>query len=287
MELARVLQGCCTRHEDLVSIVNASVETLHLQHFELPGFTTLVKVATTLVKVATTVRASINRLIQGWVIEKLGEEGCKQLDQLFEVGADETTSKWNTLKLDPKKASLSQLRGVLLQLAEVEKLAPAVNLRSQVSRSRFEQFVEEAKSLNRQAMVRLTLQKRYTLAVALLEAKRSRLRDDLGTLFVKRMFRLRSGALTALKLLQEKHQGHTDDLIEQLRKVAEVLAAQDQEDVLKKIQQAIPKPENTLQEIDQYLGRTKNNFVPFMLRGYNSHRAALLNFLEGVSITST
>ncbi|GGJ55455.1 DUF4158 domain-containing protein [Deinococcus roseus] len=280
VELARVLQGCCTRHEDMVSILNAAVETLHLQHFELPGFTTLVKVA-------TTVRATINKTIFSQVMGLLEEEGCLQLDRLFEVEADETTSRWNALKLDPKKASLSQLRGILSQLAVLEKLSPSVNLKSLVSRSKFEQFVQEAKSLNRQAMVRLTLMKRYTLAVALLEARRAQLRDDLGTLFVRRMFRIRTHALNLLKDLQEKHQGHTDALIDQLRQVAVLLAAEDQNDVLTKVREAIPKPEDTLLDIDRYLGRTRNNFVPFMMKGYLSHRAALLNFLEGVSVKST
>lgn len=279
-ELARVLEGCCTRHEDLVSILNAAVETLHLHHFELPGFTTLVKVA-------TSVRSAINKNIFSQVMERLGEAGCQHLDRLFEVSAFESTSRWNTLKLDPKKANLSQLRSILSQLAEVEKLGPPVNLKALVSRSKFEQFVLEAKSLNRQAMVRLTVQKRHTLAVALLEARQAQLRDDLGKVFVKRMFRLRTNALNQLKDLQEKHQGHTDTLIDQLRQVAVLLAASDQQDVLRKIQQAIPKPEDTLLEIERYVGRTRNNFVPFMLKGYLSHRAALLNFLEGVSITST
>ncbi|GGJ55553.1 DUF4158 domain-containing protein [Deinococcus roseus] len=279
-ELHRVLESCCTRHEDLVSIINAAVEHLHQLQYELPGFTRLVKEA-------THVRSRVNRSIFDRVVTHLTETDQEKLNRLLEEQPTGGKSNWNLIKQEPRKASLSQLKVALGHLQDLEDITPQVNLKMWVSNSKFEQFVREARSLHRQALGRLTLHKRYTLMVALLEDQQARIKDDLGTLLVKRMFRLRNAALTQLKALQERHQGHTDMLIEQLRQITVLLADKNPEGVLEDIQKVIPKPEDTLLDIDQYQGRSRNNFVPFMLWGYQQNRQVLLKLLEVVPITST
>jgi hypothetical protein len=61
--------------------------------------------------------------------------------------------------------------------------------------------------------------KRYTLAAALLRVQLSRVLDDLGQMFIKRMMRIHRRAKEALALHRLKHQGRTDSLVRTLREV--------------------------------------------------------------------
>ena len=117
----------------------------------------------------------------------MGTEGRAQVDQMLR--ADETTSQtlWNTIKVDPGKPTLTQLRELVARLKWLSTYNHGAMTLAVAPSVKVQHFAAEAKSLDAARMQRMTTSKRYTFGAALIKAQVAQTLDDLGEMFLKRM----------------------------------------------------------------------------------------------------
>src|SRR5699024_6488111 len=92
--------------DDPADLVNAAIEELIRQRFELPVFNTLKQAS-------NEVRKKSYRVLYDKIDASLDDEQKDRLGRLFQVGADATYTLWNELKEDAKRATLTQLRSLV------------------------------------------------------------------------------------------------------------------------------------------------------------------------------
>jgi hypothetical protein len=232
--LEQTIREAAQTKEDLADIINVGIEELVRQRFELPGFTTLRRLA-------QRGRASVNQDIYRHVADAMGTEGRAQIDQMLRV--DETASQtlWNTMKADPGKPTLTQLRELVAWLKWLSIYSHGAMALTVAPSVKVQHFAAEAKSLDAARMQRMTAAKRYTLGAALIKAQVAQTLDDLGELFLKRMRAIHQKGEEALADYRKRQQDRTDELITVLH---DLLTAMQQE----------ASPEDRLAEISAVVG---------------------------------
>jgi TnpA family transposase len=281
--LHRVVREAARTKEDLADLINVGIEELVRQSFELPGFTTLLEEA-------QRGRTEVNRAVCTRVYEDLGTQGREQIDRLWrDPGTEPRTKAWNTLKQDPGSPTLTHLKELVDRHQLLVSLQLAVGALDELPVSKIHQFAAEARSLDAARMQEMERYKRYTLAAALLRVQLSRVLDDLGQMFIKRMMRIHRRAKEALALHHLKHQDRTDTLVRTLREV--VTAYQTDGDTTQRLA-AIDsvlagKSADVLQQCEDHEAHAGNNYYPFLWRFYASHRSTLFRIWREIRLRST
>lgn len=93
--------------DDPADLINAAIEELIHQRYELPVYNTFKEAA-------NEIRRKSYRLIYEQVYESLHEQQIRQIDCLFQTEPDTFYSPWNRLKEDAKRASLFHLKELIL-----------------------------------------------------------------------------------------------------------------------------------------------------------------------------
>ncbi|MCJ7841955.1 DUF4158 domain-containing protein [Lederbergia sp. NSJ-179] len=94
--------------DDPADLVNAAIEELISQRYELPVFNTLKDAA-------NDVRNKSYRSIYHQIDHTLNDEQKKNIDQLFQIPEGSAYSPWNELKEDAKRATLSHLNDLIVR----------------------------------------------------------------------------------------------------------------------------------------------------------------------------
>jgi hypothetical protein len=151
------------------------------------------------------------------------------------------------------------------------------------------QFEAEAKSLDAARMQELEPHKRYTLAAVLLQTQLSRVRDDLGQMFIKRMMRIHRRGKEALALHHLKHQERTDGLIRTLRDVVAAYQTEGGADErLAAISSVLSgKGPEVLEQCEAHEANAGNNHHPFLSRFFASHRPTLFRIWRAIKMKTT
>lgn len=104
----RAVADAAIHHEDLAALINIAIETLIARRYELPGFTTLVKIAQR--QRTATYKTWYSRIEAG-----LSPELREQLDALLRVDPTTQRSGWDTLKDPAGQPTRTNLLGVRCQ----------------------------------------------------------------------------------------------------------------------------------------------------------------------------
>jgi Domain of unknown function (DUF4158) len=120
--------------EDLRDLINVGLEELANQHFELPGFTTLLKEA-------QRVRHQVNSGLQRQVHQALNAEECQTLQSLLETpGQIKGQTQWHDVKRDPGQATLKNLKWLMAHHRWLLERRPKVNLALLLPDAKLRQF---------------------------------------------------------------------------------------------------------------------------------------------------
>ena len=281
--LGKAVREAAQTKEDLADIINVAIEELVRQAFELPGFTTIQEEA-------QRGRAEVNRGFYAQVFGSLGEDGRRRIDRLWvEPGAEARTTAWNTLKQDSGSPTLTHLKELVDHHNWLSDQQLPTSVLGGLPTTKVNQFEAEAKSLDAARMQELEPYKRYTLAAVLLQSQLSRVRDDLGQMFIKRMMRIHRRGKEALALHHLKHQERTDGLIRTLRDV--VTAYQTEggaDDRLAAISSALSgKGAEVLEQCEAHEAHAGNNHHPFLWRFFASHRPTLFRIWRAIKMKAT
>lgn len=268
--------------DDPADLVNAAIEELIRQRYELPVYNTLKDAA-------NDVRNKSYRAIYHQIDHVLNEEQKKNLDQLFQIPEGTAYSPWNELKEDAKRATLSHLNDLIVRRNWLINQHIPTDLLEDVPYIKVKQMAAEAKTLGASRMIEMESKKRYALTLSFVSMQLSKILDDIGEMLIKRMMSIHKKGRQRLKEHKEKTQKRTDSLISTLHEL--LLAYQTEgnpEERIQAMQKVLQEQEaQVLQDCENHLAFSGDNYYLFLWRFYKSHRATLFKILKSIPLRST
>lgn len=279
--LLTVAKGAAQTKHQIADIVNVMLEELVHHRYELPGFTTVVRVA-------KSARDQVDEQHFASITDHLKPHGRRLIDDLFKRGAGSSTTGWNALKQEPGRPTNNMVREYLHHIRHLQKLAadmPKINI--PVPKLRYYRTL--ARAQNAAEMAELKPSKRYALAVIYIRSCQGKALDDAADLFIRLFSSLENSAQRRLQEYRLDHQKLVDALVQRLHDTAIAYQADgDAQARLDAITAALG--ENSAAIVAQcveHLAFAGNNHFPFMLTGYPALRSILFNCLEIMTPRST
>jgi TnpA family transposase len=163
-------------------LINVALEKLVEDGLELPAFSTLDHMA-------SAVRAEVNAGICAGIWERTGEDHRAGLLRLLDVDAlvPGAKSPFNRLKQHAQRATWSHFKDQVNQLAWVDELGDTAAWLEGVAPGKVTDFAGEAAAADAGVLRDYGVVKRVAVMAALAHKARMRARDDLATMFCKRV----------------------------------------------------------------------------------------------------
>ncbi len=267
--------------DDLADIVNAAIEELTRRRFELPAFSTLLKIA-------RTARALVNRGYHRQAASAMTPETRERLLALLAVPNDQPRSAWDVVKSEPERPSPARMRAFLLHLRWLREQT-ADNALAGIPGQKLRQFAAEARSLNAADLSRMTETKGLTLIAALLRRRAAAALDEAAEMFVRLTARMHNRAREALDEHLKRHTDETDALVALLRETA--IAAKSSGDPAVRLATIdallLPDADGIIERCEAHAALAGGNHLPLLGRFYKGQRAAFIRFLEYAKPVST
>jgi hypothetical protein len=205
------------------------------------------------------------------------------------MGSDRRTTTWNRLKQDSGSPTLTHLKELVDHQKWLSDQQMPASVLAGLPAAKIDQFAAEAMSLDAARMQELEPRKRYTLAAVLVRTQLSRVLDDLGQMFIKRMMRIHRRGKEALALHHLKHQERTDGLIRTLRDVVTAYQTEGgSDDRLAAIGSVLAgRGAEVLEQCEVHEAHAGNNHNPFLWRFYASHRSTLFRIWRAIQMKTT
>lgn len=201
--------------ENPADLISAAIEILVKEHCELPGFSTLERMA-------RRIRNLVNRGIYQRVADRLAEAEQQTLLRLIAREGTESFTAFNRIKEAPKSATLTHLDEWLSRLTWLQSLGNMQPLVEGLRYAKVKHLAEEAHSLHATNLWDFAVSKRLALLVCLIAQAQVSTRDEILQMFTKRMSKLTSRAKEELERLREGERATSEHLVEVLSDVLQV-----------------------------------------------------------------
>ncbi len=289
-------------------VINVALEALVKAGCELPGYTTLDEMAGSL-------RAEVNGGFHRLVAGRLDAAARARVLELLVVDPLCRRSGLAQLTQPAPKATVTRLKRHLALLRWLDELGPTEVWLAGVPSGKIAHFAGEAAVADAAELRDVGLEKRLTLLVCLIHTARIRARDEVVTMFCKRMAAITKKAREHLEWLREQHRAESERLLgvfgDVLTGVREALGPSEVEEdnltadaasfssdpigvvceragrmVLKTLSDAggVQALSSTHEAVSAHHG---NNYAPLMERYYRSHRPVLFELLDVLELQAT
>ncbi|MGH3410920.1 MAG: DUF4158 domain-containing protein, partial [Streptosporangiaceae bacterium] len=297
-------------------VINVALEALTGQGCELPAYSMLDRLAGRL-------RAEVNGGFHRLVAGRLDVTDRARLAGLLVVDPATRHSAWPALTRPAGRATVSKLKQHIAFLAWLDSIGDSGRWLADLPPAKISHFAGEAAVLDIDELSRAGENKRWTLLACVVHTARTRARDEVVTMFCKRMAAITSKAQDKLKELREEHRAESERLLgvfgDVLAGVRETLGPtgtgqgstiDDEQDagnataagveaepiavvaeragrmLLKTLHEAggVAGLSAVHEEVSAHHG---NNYTPLMERYYRSHRAALFAMLDVLELEAT
>jgi hypothetical protein len=280
-------------------LINVALEELVRARCELPGYTTLDAMA-------ATIRTEVNSAFYQAVAGRIGPVARLRLGRLYVVDPVTRRSGFDRLKDVAKSASLGKFRLRLDLLADIDALGPTGEWLDGVPPGKIAHFAGEARVTDVADLRKIQDEgKRLTLVASLVHVVRAGVRDDVVTMFCKRMAAIHKKGRDHLEALREAHRAESERLLGVLGDVLSAVreatagggdgqdpaAGEDAGEaagrlVLKTLERAggVEALSAAHEAVSAHHG---NNYLPLLDRHYRSHRSALFTLVDAVELEST
>lgn len=265
-------------------LINAAVEKLVKERYELPAFSTLDHLV-------QNIRSQVNTELCEQVANCLFREERKKLDALLSSQPPKTEPEWGHLREGPKSATLTHLQDLqdryawLLELGDIER--PLAGL----SQAKLSDFAAQARTLKPSEMRDFLPSQRYTMILCLIHQARCRTRDNLVETFLKRIAFIHNKGKEELIAIKERQRATTEKLLGILAEILVVTAKVSDEVVLGKQVQELVNGRGgwaaLLEEREALAAYNGNNYYPLLPKYYRSHRQALFRLLGSLDFKAT
>jgi TnpA family transposase len=203
---ATVLDAAATM-SDPADLINRAIEALGKAMTDLPAFSTLDRLANHL-------RAQVHTRIHDQVAARVTVDNATALDALLSVQPNGVTTPFNRLKQTPGPARPETIRLWTDRLAWLSGLLDPTPILEGIAHTKLRQFAAEAAAMEVGELLDIARSgKRHTLLLSLLRQARSRCRDELVEMLLRRVRRTQAVAKEKLKALQDQHRDMEEALI--------------------------------------------------------------------------
>jgi hypothetical protein len=208
---------------------------------------------------------------------------------MLAVQPSHVISGWQQLKREPKKPTNTEVRHFLEHVKWLKSWVTQPPAVDHIHVAKYHQYVDEARALDAGDIKAIKHRKRYALMVVLFHAQLGKALDDAVDMFTRKLRKIHFGAEEQLREYYLAHQKRAEKLVSQLRDVLEAFQEGDSDqDRGKNIAAAMhDKPEQIIAECEEHMAYTGNNYLPFMLTPYQTHRPLLLSCLELLDLESS
>lgn len=296
-------------------LINVALEELVRERCELPGYTILDAMA-------ASIRAEVNGGFFGLVAGRLDRSARARLAWLLVVDPVSRRSEFDRLKDVAKAASLGKFKQRLALLADLDAIGATGAWLQGVPAGKVAHFAGEARVTDAADMRKVGTDKQLTLLASFVHTVATGVRDDVVTMFCKRIAAIHKRGRDHLEALREAHRAESERL---LGVFGEVLAAAREAGadaavsetaapdavvggpdeagagavaderqaaehagrlVLKTLEQAggVEALTAAHEAVSAHHG---NNYFPLLDQHYRSHRSALFTLVEAVELEAT
>ncbi|MCD8542838.1 MAG: DUF4158 domain-containing protein [Gammaproteobacteria bacterium] len=273
-----------TTKEDLVDIINCILEELILNHFELPAFQGMVRLA----------RAARTLIHYGHyrrISQLLSAEQKQRIDTILSP-SEETTKiwTWQAIKREPKSPTPKNMKLFMDYVSQLKQLRQQflVNL-DFILPSRLEHLRDEAMVTDQADMRKVGELKRYALFVILIYMKSASAMDDLVQTLLVWIRKIENKAKEKLRDYLLEHSDESDQLILTLYQILlTVKTDASAQNKLEEIEKQLGgKADEIIQACREHLGLVGDKHLSWMLKPYRDKRGLLFNLLENLTIYSS
>jgi len=271
--------------ENPADIINAAIDELVKQRYELPAFSTLDRLVK---RIRTLVYARIFRVAATHI--------TPEAQQIFEMLLDAQTplhrSYFSLLKLAPPSPTLSHLKAWQDRLAWLLQLGVMEPFVQDIPPVLIRHFAAEARALDASELNDYAPAKRWTLLACLIKETQMSTRDDLIEMFLKRMASIQVKAKQELQRVREEQQQTTEHLLAVLTDLVETAKEDcEQDDAtagrhLREVLMQQGGHEELLQQCQAITATASDQYQPFMWQFYASHRKAIFQVVRSLPIHS-
>lgn len=257
--------------------INGAIEVLVQRRFELPALSTLRRLA-------GTIQQRIHDRLFDQVVKSLNAAQRAALDALLEVPENSQESPFATLCRPPGRATRNNLKALGEQLDWLETSFDFGDALDGITSVKVEQWADEARRLTVAELRRYRAPRRHALLIAQLHVRRGRILDDLVTMLIKSMRKIRHQAQTDLQAwLDEQHESSEQliiillDLAQAHQKHAPPLAFHRQAGA---ILAAAGGCDQIVKRCEARLEHRVRNWRPFARKHFLNRRAALMDLAD-------
>jgi TnpA family transposase len=267
---------------DPADLINLAIELLVQQRYQLPAFSTLDRLA-------NHVREQVHQQLYAQINARLTDAQRQQLEDLLRVPMGAHRTPFNQLKAFPQKATLTHVREWEARLDWLEGILDAPALLTGIANSKIKQFAAHAHALEVGDMLDVKDKpKRYTLLLCLLYQVQIQTRDQLVTMFLKRLRRIHNAARDQLRTLQDKHRAITENMVETLHDIVDKAPELVEDAALgRHVRQVLTEHggvEALAADYQLVSAYHNNNYLPLLWNAYQSHRQLLLRLSQQLQI---
>lgn len=192
---------------DPADLINRSIEALHDAAIDLPAFSSLDRLVNHL-------RTKVHARIYDRIAVRLAPESAAVLDAMLVAPAGGTTTEFNRLKQAPGPAHFGTIKLWTDRLDWLAGLIDPDPLLAGVTHTKLRQFAAEAATLEVSELLDISQRgKRHTLLLSLLRQARTRCRDELIEMLLRRVRRTQAAAKEKLEVLHDRNREIEETLI--------------------------------------------------------------------------
>ncbi|MCX4784567.1 DUF4158 domain-containing protein [Streptomyces sp. NBC_01264] len=199
----------------VVDLVNVALEEIVRAGLELPGFSTLDRMA-----------ASVRTRVEGEICARIAERvdaARPRLAGLLVVPDGERRSPFDVIKEPGRRATWSRFRQHGERVDLVDGFGDAARWVEGVAAAKVSAFAEQARVLSVGEMLDISEPRRTALLACVVAKARARVRDEFVVMLSKRMARHGKRAQEELADLEQRHKASTEQLLVSYRNVLTVL----------------------------------------------------------------
>ena len=269
-------------------LINVALELLVKESLELPGFSTLDRMA-------AAIRAEVNAALFETITGRMTPLEARRLGGLLEVAGPSRKSPFDGLKRAAGRASWSGFREQVGHLAWVDSLGNTDAWLDGVAESKIADFAGEARVADAAVMGDISEPKRTALLACLVHEARRAARDDLAEMFCKRVALITKRAKTELDEIRAEGREISERLIDHYRDVLRYLDPRgsrddDGQSALELARATVERAggfDAELQEIESVAAHHANNYMPLVARQMRRDRATMCSFARTVELEAT
>ncbi len=281
--LSRAVLIAAQTMDNPADLINAGIEELIKERFELPAFSTLDNRVQKL-------RNWVNRRLFTKISKRLSLPEIDILDGLLISDQKTFRSSFNRLKDLPKRPTLTHLQELIAHLDWILSFGDLISKLEDVPKLKIQHFAAHATALHAGELKDYAADKRRVLILCLIHRAAVKTRDALVLMFLKRMAKFQTLAKEKLKELRLKQREKTEFLLNLLSELLTTVKETAKTEEIGANLQNILKAQNLEVLIDDCqsiaLLYTDNHF-PLVWKFYSSHRKTLFRLLKSLNFIST